>query len=59
MRRGKFRPYLLFTPFLIFLVTVAAFYNIEASLMTKTIYAGVTYILWGTLYALSDIPFGQ
>ncbi|WP_145547515.1 MFS transporter [Yersinia intermedia] len=57
MRRGKFRPYLLFTPFLIFIVTVAAFYNIEASLMTKTIYAGVTYILWGTLYALSDIPF--
>lgn len=57
MRSGKFRPFLLFAPFLIFLVTAAAFYNIDASLMTKTIYAGVTYILWGTLYALSDIPF--
>ncbi len=57
MRRGKFRPYLFGAPFLIFIVTVIAFYNIEASLMTKTIYAGVTYILWGTLYAISDIPF--
>ena len=57
MRRGKFRPYLLGAPFLIFIVTVIAFYNIEASLMMKTIYAGVTYILWGTLYAISDIPF--
>lgn len=57
LRRGKFRPYLLFTPFLIFIVTVAAFYNIEASLAVKTAYAAVTYILWGTLYAISDIPF--
>lgn len=57
LRSGKFRPYLLFTPLLIFLVTVASFYNIDASLMTKTIYAGATYILWGTLYAISDIPF--
>jgi sugar (glycoside-pentoside-hexuronide) transporter len=24
---------------------------------TKILYAGVTYILWGTLYAISDIPF--
>lgn len=57
LRSGKFRPYLLLTPFLIFIVTVAAFYNIDASLTTKTIYAGMTYILWGTLYAISDIPF--
>lgn len=57
LKLGKFRPYLLIAPFLIFIVTIAAFYNIEASLMTKTIYAGVTYILWGTLYAISDIPF--
>ncbi|MFH8135751.1 MFS transporter [Pantoea osteomyelitidis] len=57
LRRGKFRPFLLIAPALIGLVTVAAFYNIEASLTTKTLYAGITYIIWGTLYALSDIPF--
>ncbi|GBU09570.1 melibiose:sodium symporter [Gammaproteobacteria bacterium] len=56
-RFGKFRHYLLFTPFLITLVTIASFYNIEASMTTKIIYAGATYIFWGTLYSISDIPF--
>ena len=57
LRSGKFRPFMLIAPVLIALVTVAAFYNIDASLTTKPLYAGVTCTLWGTLYALSDIPF--
>ncbi|CAK2844833.1 membrane hypothetical protein [Vibrio crassostreae] len=56
-RFGKFRPYMLFTPFLIVLVTIAAFYNIDADTSTKVMYAGITYILWGTLYTISDVPF--
>ncbi|MDF4871650.1 MFS transporter, partial [Vibrio parahaemolyticus] len=56
-RFGKFRPYMLFTPVLIVLVTVAAFYNIDADTSTKVMYAGITYILWGTLYTISDVPF--
>lgn len=56
-RFGKFRPYMLFTPFLIVLVTVASFYNIDADTSTKVMYAGITYILWGTLYTISDVPF--
>ncbi len=56
-RFGKYRPYMLFTPILIVLVTVASFYNIDASTSTKVIYAGITYILWGTLYTISDVPF--
>ncbi|MDV5169128.1 MFS transporter [Photobacterium rosenbergii] len=56
-RFGKFRPYMLFTPFLIVLVTIASFYNIDADMSTKVFYAGVTYILWGTLYTISDVPF--
>lgn len=56
-RFGKFRPYMLFTPILIVLVTVAAFYNIDADTSTKVMYAGITYILWGTLYTISDVPF--
>ncbi|EDZ4808019.1 TPA: MFS transporter, partial [Escherichia coli] len=57
LRGGKYRPFLLFTPFLIFLATVASFWNIDISIAHKAIYAGITYVLWGTLYALSDIPF--
>ncbi|ENZ0436833.1 MFS transporter, partial [Enterobacter hormaechei] len=56
-RFGKFRHFLLIAPLLITGVTLLAFYKIEADMTTKILYAGVTYILWGTLYAISDIPF--
>lgn len=56
-RFGKFRPYMLFTPFLIMLSTVAAFYDFEAEMSVKVAYAAVTYVLWGTLYTISDVPF--
>ncbi len=56
-RFGKFRHFMLIAPFLITIMTLASFYNIDAPVSTKIIYAGVTYILWGTLYAISDIPF--
>lgn len=57
LKRGKYRPFLGFMPFVIFIITVLAFINIDGSVMTKTIYAGATYILWGTLYTISDLPF--
>lgn len=56
-RFGKFRPYMLFTPILIVLVTIASFYNVDADTSTKVVYAAITYILWGTLYTISDVPF--
>ncbi len=56
-RFGKFRHFLLIAPVLITGVTLLSFYKIEADMTTKILYAGVTYILWGTLYAISDIPF--
>ncbi len=56
-RFGKFRHFLLIAPLLITGVTLLSFYKIDASMTTKILYAGLTYILWGTLYAISDIPF--
>lgn len=56
-RFGKFRHFLLIAPLLITGVTLLSFYKIEADTTTKILYAGATYILWGTLYAISDIPF--
>lgn len=56
-RFGKFRHFMLIAPLLITLMTLASFYNIDAPTSTKILYAGATYILWGTLYAISDIPF--
>ena len=56
-RFGKFRHFMLIAPLLITLMTLASFYNIDAPTSIKILYAGATYILWGTLYAISDIPF--
>lgn len=56
-RFGKFRHFMLIAPFLITGATLLSFNKIDADMTTKIIYAGVTYILWGTLYAISDIPF--
>ena len=57
LKRGKYRPFLGFMPFVLFVITVLAFMSIDGSMTTKCVYAGVTYILWGTLYAISDLPF--
>ena len=54
-RFGKFRHFLLIAPLLITGVTLLSFYKIEADMTTKILYAGVTYILWGTLYAISPL----
>lgn len=57
LKRGKYRPFLGFMPIVIFFITILTFINIDGSIMEKTIYAGFTYILWGTLYTISDLPF--
>lgn len=56
-KEGKFRGYLKFVPLLVFISTVICFFNPDISLTGKVLYAAVTYILWGTFYTFSDIPF--
>ena len=58
-RWGKCRPYLMVAPALVFLATVGAFsstvnYNQNPTLTVIFIY--VTYILWGMIYTVGDIP---
>ncbi|CAH8203296.1 Sodium:galactoside symporter [Vibrio aestuarianus] len=56
-KHGKFRPYMLYMPVVIALVTVLCFWNIDAPMWAKIAYAAVTYIIWGTIYTISDVPF--
>ncbi|MCM3112423.1 MFS transporter [Lederbergia lenta] len=56
-KHGKFRGYMKFTPILIVVSTIFCFFSPDISVTGKVIYAGATYILWGTIYAFSDIPF--
>lgn len=57
LKKGKYRPFLGFMPIIIMIITILAFINIEGSIFVKTAYAAFTYILWGTLYTISDLPF--
>ncbi|MFC6275554.1 MFS transporter [Levilactobacillus tangyuanensis] len=54
---GKFRKYMRIAPIFVAVSTVTCFISPDISMGGKIMYAGVTYILWGTLYAFSDIPF--
>ncbi len=56
-KRGKMRPYLLYTPIPIAILTVLLFYAPNLSGAKLMIYAAVTYVLWGMIYTASDVPF--
>ncbi|MFP4287367.1 MAG: MFS transporter [Candidatus Izemoplasmataceae bacterium] len=56
-RFGKLRPYLLIAPLPIMILSVLIFTAFDASLTIKIIYMYVTYILWGMVYTLGDVPY--
>jgi len=60
---GKCRPYLIFVPSIIFVVTVLCFVNFgyygQGSVAKDVLiiaWAAITYILWGMTYTVGDIP---
>lgn len=55
---GKYKPYVLFTPIPVAILTFLMFYVPEGfSQIQMMIYAAVTYTLWGMIYTVSDVPF--
>jgi sugar (glycoside-pentoside-hexuronide) transporter len=57
-RYGKMRPYLLITPIPIAILTILMFFNPGFSSKIATmIFASITYVLWGMIYTISDVPF--
>ncbi|WNS44629.1 glycoside-pentoside-hexuronide (GPH):cation symporter [Paenibacillus sp. MMS20-IR301] len=55
-RWGKFRPYLLFAPFLIAAATALCFWDPGSSSQVTLVIATVSYLLWGLLYTVCDTP---
>jgi len=56
-RWGRFRPWLLWTPVPIGILTVLTFVSPGISGRAAVWYAAVVYVLWGMVYTLNDIPF--
>lgn len=54
---GKFRPYILFTPVPVAVLTLLLFYAPNLSTTSKMVYAAITYVVWGMVYTMSDVPF--
>src|SRR5699024_5960538 len=55
-RWGKFRPYVLITPLFIVISTILLFTVPDISMTGKIIYAYITYIIWGMIFTINDIP---
>lgn len=60
---GKCRPYLIFAPAVICIMTILCFINGRYSVDNTTaknamiiIWAAVSYIIWGMTYTIADIP---
>ncbi len=57
-KRGKMRPYLKYSPFIISLLSILLFVNWGVdSQVFNCIYVGVIYIAWGIAYSVADVPF--
>lgn len=56
-KKGKMKPYILYTPIPVAVLTMLLFYAPNISDTKKMIYAAVTYVLWGMIYTASDVPF--
>ncbi len=53
---GKFRPYMIFAPIIIFFTTVLCFVALDIGVFATVLVAVVCYILWGMSYTVCDIP---
>ncbi|MFD0050377.1 MFS transporter [Actinomycetes bacterium NPDC127524] len=57
--KGKFRPFILYTAVPLALIAVVNFINPDFSITGKTIWAYASYMAFGTIYSISNIPFGS
>lgn len=58
-KRGKFRPFMLYAAIPLALMTVVSFSSPGFNLTGRTIWAFVTYMAFGTVYSIFNIPYGS
>ncbi|MEH7547474.1 MULTISPECIES: MFS transporter [Bacillaceae] len=57
-KHGRFRPYILYGAITLALLNILTFYTPDFSGTGKVIYAGVTYLLLGTVHSVVNVPYG-
>src|SRR5690625_335382 len=55
-RWGKFRPYLIFAPIVLFVTTVLCYIQFNFGTSVTIIVAATSYVLWGMTFTVIDIP---
>lgn len=56
-KKGKMRPYLKYSPFIISILSILVFMNWHIdSQAWRCVYVGVTYVAWGIAYSVADVP---
>lgn len=55
-KNGKFKPWINFASIALPLATILLFTSVGDSGQSKFIYASITYIIWGMIYTISDVP---
>jgi len=58
-KRGRFRPFMLYSAIPLALLTVVSFITPNFTLTGRTIWAFATYMIFGTVYSLFNIPYGS
>jgi GPH family glycoside/pentoside/hexuronide:cation symporter len=57
--KGKFRPFMLYAAIPLALMTIVSFINPGFSVTGKIIWAFATYMIFGTVYSISNVPYGS
>lgn len=56
-KHGKLKSYIIYTPVPIAILTILLFYSPNLSGVALMVYAVFTYLIWSTVYSVSDVPF--
>lgn len=56
LKGGKFKPWVNLAAILLPIITILVFLTPQISMNLRIIYVGITYLLWGMVYSLSDVP---
>jgi GPH family glycoside/pentoside/hexuronide:cation symporter len=58
-KRGKFRPFILWAAIPLAMLLIANFTTPNFSVTGKLLWAYIAYMLFGTCYSISNVPFGS